>query len=655
MAGAGAGMMAGGAAVGAAVLAPISAFAEAEDSATQLRVAMMTAGGSVQAEYGQVVALAEKLGATLPGTTAEFQDMMRVLIQKGLDAKTVLGGAGEATAKLAVLTKVSFAESAEAISVFQDAMGVADSDMVSAADQMQRLYNVGMKITDIQEGFKAMGPSLAYVRKQGLDAVKELAPLLAITDAAGMDAGSAGNAYNKIIRGSVDAKKVAKANAELDGTGVKFNFVDNKGNFAGINHMVDELMKIQNLSDQKRKAVVEKIFGTDKEVAEALNAMMKSGNAGISQMREKLAQQASLQERVGAQLGTLKNLWDAAGGAFTGFLVKLGEAIAPQVKSLTQWISDVSDRLQKWSAENPRLAGTLMTVAGGLAIVLAIGGALMVALAALMGPMLIVNAGFGMLAAGSGSLAARLLMLAAGSFPALTSAVVGFGAALMATPIGWIIAGIAGIVAIGLVLYRYWDTIAAFFGGAFDGLVAGLRTSNPMFGEMLDYVSRGVSWVGELLGGLNSTSSELGAAASMGVQFGQILALSFDLALTPLKTLWATIKSVIAAYNEISAGNWSGALGAAANAFGSVWQQQSALNADMSDADRMARKSPLPAQTPLRAAGAGNATVTQNVSVTVNAPPGADAQATGQAAASATQRMMQQTARDTRAALHDRD
>ena len=51
-------------------------------------------------------------------------------------------------------------------------MGVADSDMVSAADQMQRLYNVGMKITDIQEGFKAIGPSLTYIGAAGIDAVK---------------------------------------------------------------------------------------------------------------------------------------------------------------------------------------------------------------------------------------------------------------------------------------------------------------------------------------------------------------------------------------------------------------------------------------------------------------------------------------------------
>ena len=90
-------------------------------------------------------------------------------------------------------------------------MGVLDKDMVAAADQMQRLYNVGMNVGDIQQGFKAMGPALAYVRKGGIDAVKALSPLLAITDASGMDASSAGNAYNKIIRGSVDKKRSTRA------------------------------------------------------------------------------------------------------------------------------------------------------------------------------------------------------------------------------------------------------------------------------------------------------------------------------------------------------------------------------------------------------------------------------------------------------------
>lgn len=52
--------------------------------------------------------------------------------------------------------------------------------------------------------------------------------------------------------------------------------------------------------------------------------------------------QANLQSRVNTQLGTLKNLWDAALGTFTNALVAFGEAVAPEVKALVTWIGELS-------------------------------------------------------------------------------------------------------------------------------------------------------------------------------------------------------------------------------------------------------------------------------------------------------------------------
>lgn len=511
-----------GSASAAAVSAPVIAYAQAEDSATQLKVAMMGAGGVVQREFAAVNALAEKLGNQLPGTTSEFQDMMRVLIQKGLDAKVVLGGAGEATAKLAVLTKIGFEQSAEAISVFQDSMGVADKDMVSAADQMQRLYNVGMKIPDIQEGFKAMGPALSYVRKNGIDAVKALGPLLAITDAAGMDAGSAGNAYNKIIRGSVDKKKVAKANEELKGTDIKLNFVDAKGNFDGVDNMVNQILKIQRLSDQKRKTVIETVFGSDKEVAEALNALGKAGNPGIEAMRKKLANQASLQERVNAQLGTLKNLWDAATGTFTNTLVKFGEAIAPEVKAVTVWLGDLAEKLGEWAKENPKLANTLMKLTAGVAVVLTVLGALTLALATLLGPMLTTRYGLAMLGIKLGSLLPSLgalssgfgmlmrgMMLLGGGFMRLPGLLRIVFMMMLANPV---VAIVAMLAAAAVYIWANWGSLGPKFAALWFGIKSAAGTAgdwimqkwNGITGWFSGLSTRFVAIGGQIIDGLMS-------------------------------------------------------------------------------------------------------------------------------------------------------
>lgn len=470
VAGNSAGAVAAGTATGAALSVPISEYAKAEDSAMQLRVAMMNAGGQVQKEFGAVNALAVKLGNQLPGTTSDFQDMMRVLIQKGMSAKVVLGGAGEATAKLAVLTNVGFSESATAISVLQDSMGVLDKDMVAAADQMQRLYNVGMDIGQIQEGFKAMGPALSYVRKGGIDAVKALSPLLAITDAAGMNASSAGNAYNKIIMSSVDKGKVDKSNKELKGTGIKLNFVDAKGNFAGIDNMVNQIVKLNGLSDQKRKTVIANIFGSDKEVAEVMRALSKAGNSGIAAMRQKLEAQASLQERVNAQLGTLKNLADAAGGAFTGAMVNFGEAIAPELKAVTEWIGELSERVAGWVKDNPVLANTLMKVAAVTAGLLVALGSLGLAFAAVIGPMALTKLSLSVLGIKGGGFLGVLWNLAKGALPAVLNALMWLARLAMGHPV---IAIISLLAAGALYIWRNWDTLGPMFSAAWASISAG--------------------------------------------------------------------------------------------------------------------------------------------------------------------------------------
>ncbi|ELS1192805.1 hypothetical protein QPQ79_004322, partial [Escherichia coli] len=41
----------------------------------------------------------------LPGTTADFQNMMQMLVRQGIQAENILGGVGKATAYLAVQLK----------------------------------------------------------------------------------------------------------------------------------------------------------------------------------------------------------------------------------------------------------------------------------------------------------------------------------------------------------------------------------------------------------------------------------------------------------------------------------------------------------------------------------------------------------------------
>ena len=93
--------------------APVKAYAETETASTDLRAAMMDNTGKVSAQYKDIDNLATRLGDRLPGTTADFKNLMTMLIRQGMSAQTVLGGTGEAAALLAVQLKKSPEAAAE--------------------------------------------------------------------------------------------------------------------------------------------------------------------------------------------------------------------------------------------------------------------------------------------------------------------------------------------------------------------------------------------------------------------------------------------------------------------------------------------------------------------------------------------------------------
>ena len=67
-------------------------------------------------------------------------------------------------------------------------------------------------------------------------------------------------------------------------------------------------------------------------------------------------------------------------------------------------------------------------------------------------------------------LAGILALPLVASLVSVTTALWGVGAALMATPVGWVIAAIAALIAIGLALYYNWDEFAQSWAEIWEGI-----------------------------------------------------------------------------------------------------------------------------------------------------------------------------------------
>ncbi|WP_407274563.1 phage tail tape measure protein [Dickeya ananatis] len=558
LAGTGGTMVATGVATAAPMIAPIKAYADSEDAATQLAGSMMGPGAKVSAEFEKINTLAVSLGDRLPGTTADFQNMMTMLRRQGLSAQSILGGTGEAAAYLGVQLKMAPTEAAEFAAKMQDATGTAEKDMMPLMDIIQKGFYAGVDPTNMLGGFAKIGSAMSIIKKDGIEAAKIFAPLLVMADQASMEGGAAGNAYRKIFQAAMKTDKVKDVNDDLKDKKIKikFDFTNGKGEFGGLEKMYAQLGQLQKLNTETRLKVLKDIFGDDAETLQALNIMITKGLDGYRETQAKLEQQASLRERVDAQLKTLINTWDAATGSFTNAMKDIGATVSDDLKVLVGYLGDLSGKLGEFARTHPVLVGGLFKTAAAFAVVTAAIGVLFITIASVMGPLSLLKMSLGMIGlklpalasgvtgltgvfsrfgapfAGLGRLLAwvgRLLVWLVMSPFTLLRAVLG----VLLNPIGalgslftglgrvllWLVASpfallrtallfvggvlgallspvglfIAAVAAAGVAIYKYWEPIKAFLGGVVEGFQAAAAPIAAAF-EPLKPV---FAWVGD--------------------------------------------------------------------------------------------------------------------------------------------------------------
>ena len=461
MAAGGAAGLASGYALASPLKGMVDAFAPAEDAATQLKVSMMDGLGKVPEDFQKISDLAVSLGDRLPGTTADFQNMMTMLRRQGLSAQSILGGTGEAAAYLGVQLKMPVEEAAEFAAKMQDATRTSEKDMMALMDTIQRGFYSGVDPTNMMQGFSKIAPVMDVIKKSGIEAANELGPLLVMMDQKSMEGGSAGNAFRKIFQAGLDKDGVKDVNEvmAIEGKAIRFNFTDDKGNFAGLENLFAQIEKLKGLNDEDRTSTMKMLFGDDGETITVVNAMMEKGLSGYQEIQQKLQNQADLRTRVNEQLGTLTNTLEAAQGSWTNAMAEIGATIAPQLKELINGIGGVAVKVKEWVSANPALTAAIFKTAAGLAILLAAGGGISIMLASMLGPFAMVR--YAMTLVGIKSLGAVTAFKGLGTALLwVGKAVLFIGRALLMNPIGLAVMAIAGAA---FLIYKYWEPIKAFF------------------------------------------------------------------------------------------------------------------------------------------------------------------------------------------------
>ncbi|WP_201556269.1 phage tail tape measure protein [Psychrobacter sp. 72-O-c] len=549
---------------------PIKAFMDAEAATTNLKVSMMDSTGKIADGFDELTELAGNMGKKLPGSISDFQNMFDVLIKENISAERILDGVGEAAGQIGIIMKMEFGDSAKFVAQLSDATNVASKDMMEFMDIVQRIHHTGLDPEWIKQAFVGLSPGMKVLRMEGAKGIKALSPFLTMLGNSGMtEGGSAGNAMSKIFSRSLSLDVGDKLDSlKKDyGIDISMDFTDGKGEFGGIENFYKQMDKLSTLNSQQRTKVIETLYGTDKENLTALNILINKGQAGYDQTVKQMAVQASLQQRVNAQLGTLANLWDAAKGTFTSAMVTVVEVFTPEIKALVTNITDLVDRISKWVKENPELVKTIASLVVKFIKINAAIWAVKYGAALMFGTFFSMAASFikfgatimifnailaklGISFWGKFRLMGKALLwfsklfartfwfLARQSLPFLIGAIGQLSVALLTSPIGWAILAIA----VGaLLIMKYWQPIKAFFTGMWDGFLTGIAPLQATFDSLgsmlsstfeplrpvLDIIITGIAWLGTALASLiapfQATDAQLATATANGSQFGYIL------------------------------------------------------------------------------------------------------------------------------------
>ena len=225
------------------------------------------------------------------------------------------------------------------------------------------------------------------------------------------------------------------------------------------------LEKVNNLPKDKRLGAMTMIFG--KEFGD--DAAKLANNLPELQRQLKLTSgsdaNGSMQKESDINKDSLSAQWLLVKTGAQNTFSSLGETLREPLMAIMNTAKKVTGSFRRWVEENPKLAGGLLKVVAALASIAVVLGTVMLAIAAVLGPLALMRLQFSILGIKGGS-AFSLITKAIGG---VGKGVMWLGRLMMANPI----LAVIGLIAMGAILiWQNWDTLGPKFKAMWDAVCA---------------------------------------------------------------------------------------------------------------------------------------------------------------------------------------
>ena len=405
------------------VTAPLAAVGAASlkvgaDFDTAMSQVAATMGKTVD-EITELRDFAKEMGSTTAFSATQAAEGLNYMALAGYsadEAMTML----PTVLNLAAAGSMELATASDMVTDAQSALGLSAEETVELVDQMAKASSTtNTSVSQLGEAMLTVGGT-AKMMKGGTQELSQVLGLLADNGIKGSEGGTA--LRNILLSLSAPTDKAAK---QMEALGL--DVFDASGNMRSMEDIIGDLgSALDGMTDEERTQAISNIF--NKRDLKSVNALLGTSAERWNEVGNAVANAGGAAEQMAeTQLDNMAGSLTLLKSALEGAGIAISDILAPVVKKIAEFVSGLVQKFNELSPEAQK-------------VIVVIG-----AIVAAIGPLVLI---FGALASGIGSIIGLV-------------GVVGPILAGLTVPFGAIVAVIAGVIAIGVLLYKNWDTIKA--------------------------------------------------------------------------------------------------------------------------------------------------------------------------------------------------
>ena len=451
-------------------------------------------------QFKQMGADIREMSGRLPMAAKDIAAIVAAGGQAGI-AKEDLAGFAESAVKMGVAFDITANQAGTTMAQWRTAFGMNQGQVVALADQINYLSNTTAAgsgpISDI---VTRIGP-LASAAGLSAGQVAALGASIAGTGTPSEIAATGiKNMALALTAGSAATKSQAGAFAKL---GLSATDVANRMQTDAQGAILDVLERIKELPAAERAAMLTELFGKESVGAIApLLTQLDNLKGNFHKIGDASLYSGSMQHEFEERSKTLAAALQLVQNAGSNLAITIGNSLLPVVTNVANTVAPAVQGLSNFAEKHQTLTAVVVGGVGGLLATVAAVSGLIWVVSSIVSPILgakkaweayevaqiastgATNAhslaskaaavgqwafngamafGRGLLSAGRVVAYGAAMMAVRGVTAAWTAAQWLLNAAMLANPVGLVIAGIAGLIAIGYLLITNWDTVKAWF------------------------------------------------------------------------------------------------------------------------------------------------------------------------------------------------